>query len=85
MIETSDPGRRRETRLRVRVKRYRLSMHKSRDRTLHARNAGGYQLVDIDSGTVVAGDALTLSFGDVETILAERAARQNRAPKGRAA
>jgi hypothetical protein len=56
-------------RLRRWAKRLRLVLRRSRSRFFHADDHGLYQIVELDTGKVIAGEKWTLRLEDVEDVL----------------
>ena len=64
----------RENRLRRMAKRLGFALQKSRARTVHANDRGGFRIVDTEENYVVAGDKFEITLDDVEHLLKQREA-----------
>ena len=62
-------------RLRRLAAKHDLGLHKSRDRSQHLDNLGGFMIVDTGRNAVVAGDRYDLDLDDVADFLADLAIR----------
>lgn len=59
----------RERRWRRELDKYGLALRKSRVKTIHADNFGGYMIIDRQRNTVVQGDRFDLEPDDVESFI----------------
>jgi hypothetical protein len=61
-----------ESRLRRFARRNGYALKKSRGKTLHLNNQGGYRLIDPDCNWIVCGERFDLTLEDVGRILSDR-------------
>jgi hypothetical protein len=61
-----------ESALRREASRLGYRVHKSRDRTQHLNNRGGFQVVDSNGNYVLAGVNYDLTLEELATFLADR-------------
>lgn len=64
-------------RLRRIAARHDLTLQKSRSRSVHLDDLGGFMIVDIGRNAVVAGDRYDLDLDDVADFLADLVSRPN--------
>ncbi len=61
----------RESRARRAATKYGYAIRKSRSRTWHCDDHGGYRVVDLDTNTIVSGEKFDLSLDKLEAFLTE--------------
>ncbi len=60
-----------ENRLRRKARKHGLRVTKSRDRSIHLNNLGGYMLVDSYRNAVIAGDRFDVPLEELEAVIDE--------------